>query len=196
MKYIEKDGEQPVSWALHAAGVATVAVVITAYYFFVYQQLETRKQSDLLRIDQLRTLLSQSAIVQMQNFDQQQKLQSLENSISAIRERLPHELRQTQFSDELNRVAKEAGVQVYQLNWGDPEVTPSYTQALVQLECNGSYDSICRFLDQVSQLSRITDISQLQLDSDPVSRNRPLQVTFVLYYGVDSHDSNKNQGVL
>jgi Tfp pilus assembly protein PilO len=196
MKYIEKDSEQPVGWALHAAGVATVVVVITAYYFFVYQQLETRKQSDLLRIEQLRTLLSHSATVQRQNLDQQQKLQSLEDSISAIRERLPHELRQTQFSDELNRVAEEAGVEVLQLNWGAPEVTPSYTQAVVQLECDGSYDSICRFLDKVSQLTRITDISQLQLESDPESQNRPLQVTFVLYYGVDSHESNKNQGVL
>jgi Tfp pilus assembly protein PilO len=196
MKYIEKDSEQPVGWALHAAGVATVVVVITAYYFFVYQQLETRKQSDLLRIEQLRTLLSHSATVQRQNLDQQQKLQSLEDSISAIRERLPHELRQTQFSDELNRVAEEAGLQIGQLDWGEPEVTPSYTQAMVQLECDGSYDNICRFLDKVSQLTRITDISQLQLESDPGSLNRPLQVTFVLYYGVDSRESNKNQGVL
>jgi Tfp pilus assembly protein PilO len=196
MKYIDKDGEQPVGWALHAAGVAIVALVIGAYYLFVYQQLETRKQSDSMRIDQLRTLLSKSATVQRQNLEQQQELKSLEASISAIRERLPHELRQSQYADELKRIAGNVGLRVHQLHWGTPEVSPSHTQAEVQLECDGSYDSICRFLDEVSQLTRITEISQLQLNSDPGSRNRPFQVTFVLYYGVDSHDSNKNQGVL
>jgi Tfp pilus assembly protein PilO len=196
MKYIDKDCEQSIGWALHVAGIATVALVVGAYYLFVYQQLETRKQSDLIRIDQLRTLLSKSATVQQENLGLQQELTSLQASISAIRQRLPHELQQSQFANELNRVAGEVGLQVLDLNWGVPEVTPSYTQAEVQIECDGSYDSICRFLNEVGQLTRITDITQLQLESVPESRNRPFGITFVLYYGVDSKDSDKNQGEL
>lgn len=196
MRYIDKDGEQPVGWALHAAGVATLALVVGAYYFFVYQHLEIRRQSDLQRIDLLTTLLSESTAVQSQNRDLQQELAALEASISAIRERLPHELRQTEFSDELNRVAQEVGLRVVELRWGKTDVTPSHTQAEVRLECDGSYASICRFLDEVSQLTRITDISQLQLETDPESKYRPFQVTFVLYYGVDSHDSNNKQSVM
>ena len=196
MKYIGKDGEQPVGWALHAAGVATLALVVGAYYFFVYQRLEIRQQSDSQRIDQLTTLLSESAPVQRENRDLRQELNALEASIAAIRERLPHEMRREDFTDELNRVARKVGLHVLELRWGTTEVTPSYTQAEVQLECDGTYASICRFLDEVSQLTRITDIAQLQLEADTESRNHPFQVTFVLYYGVDSHDSDKNKGVL
>ena len=196
MKYIDKDGEQPVGWALHAAGVATLALVVGAYYFLVYQRLEIRQQSDSQRIDQLTTLLSESAPVQRENRDLRQELNALEASIAAIRERLPHEMRREEFTDELNRVAQEVGLHVLELRWGATEVTPSYTQAEVQLECDGTYASICRFLDEVSQLTRITDIAQLQLEADAESRNHPFQVTFVLYYGVDSHDSDKNKGVL
>ncbi len=196
MKYIDKDGEQPVGWALHAVGVTTLVLMVAAYHFLVYQRLEIRRQSDSQRIEQLTTLLSDSTAVQRENRDLQQELNALEASIATIRERLPHELRREEFTGELNRVAQEVGLHVLELRWGVTEVTPSYTQAEVQLECDGSYASVCRFLDEVSQLTRITDIAQLQLEADTESRNHPFQVTFVLYYGVDSHDSDKNKGVL
>lgn len=196
MKYLNKDGEQPIGWALHAAGVATLVLVVGAYYFFVVQRLEIRRQCDSQRIDQLTTLLGESAVVQCKSRDLQQELNTLEASLAAIRERLPHKLRREEFTGELNRVAQEVGLHVLKLRWGATEVTPSYTQAEVQLECDGSYASVCRFLDEVSQLTRITDIAQLQLEADTESRNHSFQVTFVLYYGVDSHDSDKNKGVL
>ncbi len=196
MKYLDKDGEQPLGWALHAAGVATLALVVCAYYFFVYQRLEIRRQSDSQRIDQLTTLLGESALVQRENRDLQQELNSLEASIAAIRERLPHKLRREEFTGDLYRIAQEVGLHVLEFRWGATEVTPSYTQAKVQLECDGSFASICRFLDELSQLTRITDIAQLQLKTDTESPNRPFQVTLVLHYGIDSHDSDKNKGVL
>ncbi len=196
MKYIDKDGEQPVGWALHAAGLTALVLLVSAYDFFVYERLEIRRQSDSQRIEQLTTLLSDSTAVQRENRDLQQEFKALETSIAAIRERLPHELRREEFTGELNRVAQEVGLHVLELRWGATEVTPSYTQAEVQLECDGSYASVCRFLDEVSQLTRITDIAQLQLEADTEARNHPFQVTFVLYYGVDSHDSDNNKGVL
>jgi len=196
VKFINNNGGLSIGWALHAAGVGTVVLVLGAYYYFVYQRLEVRGQSDIQRIDHLSALLSESVAIQRRNRDLQKELHTLETSINEIRERLPHELRQTEFAGELNRLANEVGLHVLQLQWGATEVTPSHTQAQVQLECDGSYASVCRFLDEVSQLTRIADISHLQLEADPESQNRPFQVTFVLYYGVNSNDSNKNQGVL
>ena len=86
MKYIDKDGEQPVGWALHAAGVTTLVLVVAAYHFFVYQRLEIRRQSDSQRIEQLTTLLSDSTAVQRENRDLQQELNTLEASSATRRE--------------------------------------------------------------------------------------------------------------
>ena len=56
---------------------------------------------------------------------------------------------------------------------------------------------VCKFADFREHIIECaTDIDQLQLEADTVSRNHPFQVTFVLYYGVDTHDSDKNKGVL
>lgn len=196
MSYVEPDGEQPVGWALHAAGVATVALVIGVYSFFVYDRLMIRAESDSQRIEQLTSLMSESAEVQRKNRDLQQELRELESTVAAIRERLPHDMHQEVFAKELNRLAHEAGLQKLEFHWGATEVTPNSTQAQLRLECDGSYASICNFLDKVNQLNQITDIAHLQLEADPGSRNRPFQVTFVLYYGVDPAESDKNKGVL
>jgi len=196
MKFIDKDGEHSIGWALHAAGAATVALVIGIYYCFVVQSLAIRQESDTRRTDQLTLLLSESAAVQHENHNLQQELDALEASVAAIRERLPHELRQEEFAADLSRVAESVGLHLEELRWGAPEVTPSYTQAEIQVDCTGSYASICRFLDEVGRLTRITDIAQLRMEADSESPSHTFQVSFVLYYGVDARDSDKNEGVL
>jgi Tfp pilus assembly protein PilO len=148
------------------------------------------------RIDQLNLLLGQTALVQSEHHRLQQELDALEVSVAEIRNRLPHELRQEEFASDLSRVAELAGLHIKELHWGSQEVTPNYAQAEIQVNCSGSFDSICRFLDEVSQLARITDVSQLQLVSDPESANHSFQVSFVLYYSIKARDSNKNEGVL
>lgn len=196
MKVIDQESGQSVGWALHAAGVAALGLLIGTYYGFVYQGLALSQQRDIKRIDQLNLLLSQSAVVQREHHRLLQELDALEVSVADVRRRLPHELRQEEFASDLSRVAESVGLYLEQLHWGKPQVTPTYAHAEIQVDCNGSFDSICRFLDEVSQLARITDVSHLQMAADPESANHSFQVSFVLYYSVKARDSNKNEGVL
>jgi type IV pilus assembly protein PilO len=196
MKIIDRGGKQPIGWALHAAGAATVALVCGAYYYFVYQSLATSEVSDSSRIEQLTLLLSESAAIQRENHNLQQDLDALEASVAEIRKRLPHELRQEEFTADLSRVAESVGLEVENLRWGSPQVTAAYAQTEIEVDCSGSFASFCRFLDEVGQLARITDVAQLQLEGDAESASHTFQVSFVLYYRVAVRQSDKNDGVL
>ena len=196
MKIIDQGGKQQIGWALHAAGAATVALVCGAYYYFLYQNLATSEESDSSRIEQLTLLLSESAAIQRENHNLQQDLDALEASVAEIRKRLPHELRQEEFTADLSRVAGSVGLEVENLRWGSPEVTAAYAQTEIKVDCSGSFASFCQFLDEVGQLARITDVAQLQLEGDAESANHTFQVSFVLYYRVAVHQSDKNDGVL
>jgi Tfp pilus assembly protein PilO len=196
MRIIDQGGKQSIGWALHAAGAATVALVLGAYYCLVYQGLAISKESDSKRVEQLTLLLGKSAAVQRENHRLQQELDALDASVAEIRKRLPHELRQEEFTADLSRVAESVGLDVEELRWGSPKVTAAYAQTEIQVDCSGSFASICRFLDEVGQLARITEVAQLRLEADPESANHTFQVSFVLYYSVAARDSDKNEGVL
>lgn len=196
MRIIDEGDKQPIGWALHAAGAAAVALVFGVYYCFVYQGLAISEESDSKRIDQLTLLLSESAAIQRENHRLQQVLDTLEASVAEIRKRLPHELRQEEFATDLSRVAESVGLQVEGLHWGSPEVTTAYAQTEIEVDCSGSFASFCQFIDEVGQLTRITDVAQLRLEADTESANHTFQVSFVLYYRVAASDSDKNDGVL
>jgi Tfp pilus assembly protein PilO len=196
MNFSNEDGNQSVGWALHFAGAAFVALVITGYYYFVYQGLALRQENDASRIDQLSLLLSESAAVQHENHKLQLELNALAAVVAEIRNRLPYDLRQEEFTADLSRVAEATGLRLEELHWTNPAVTPNYAQAQIDVDCSGSFDSICRFLDDVSQLARITDVAQLKMESNEDSPIHSLKVSFVLYYDVDPRESDKNEGVL
>lgn len=196
MKIIETDRAQSLGWALHGAGAALAVIVVAAYYLLVFQNIALRAETDAQRIDQLNHLLSQAAVHQRENVRLQQELGALEEAVAAVRKRLPHELRQEEFTADLARVAESAGLSLEQLHWDPPQVSPSYAQAKVRVECSGSFASMCHFLDEVSRLTRITDVAQLRMDGDPEAANHRFEVNFILYYDLDSRDSEKNGGVL
>ncbi len=188
--------ERQLGWALHAAGFVAVALVVGCYCLFIHNRLVGQKEDDSARIDHLQTLLRQSAQVQRENFALRKEFDSLQKSINHIRQRLPSDLNKDALADELLRVAQQVSLQVDNHHWGPPEAGEGHSHAEISLVCNGSFDSICRFLDEVNQLALITDVSKLRFGASNKDNRYPFQVTFVLYYGIDSHDTEKRKASL
>ena len=196
MRSFQKDSEHSVGWALHVVGVIVVMLLFGGYRFLIHERFETCKEENLRRIEQFTALLDESPEVQREHIKLRRELKSLQSSIAAIRARLPQELQQEDFTSDLHRVAERVGLRLEELHWGPPHVTQSHSTAEIQLECNGSYASICRFLDAVGQLARITKIAHLRIEAGEGPRTHPVQVKFVMIYGVPSHESDKKQQVL
>lgn len=178
-------------WALHTAGLAVVLVTLVVFYSLVYCQLHDQKRLDTERSEQLSLLLASSAEVQREQVPLRQELKKLQESIASTRSRLPNELQEKEFIGQLNKTAQQTGLEI--MNHRITAVRPgsSISSAEIRFHCNGSYASICKFLNEVHQIARVTEISKLDLESEINSSGYPFQVTFVLYYGAESNDTEK-----
>jgi len=185
-----------VSWALHAAGLLAVALILTTFYQLGYARLADQGEVYAGRVEQLEKLLSIKDTVRKNHQSLRQKLDNIEQEAATMRRHLPHEMQKDQFEDSIREVAAKAGFELEIATWNSPTHTPSHSLVEVTLDGVGSFASICQLLDEINQLARITKISRLQLESDPESDRYPCQVTFVLVYGIQSNDTDRKDGVL
>ena len=148
------------------------------------------------RIAQLETLLVKSPRVRQENRAFHAELASLRHSVEETQRRLPHELREHEFVEQVRQVASQSGIELGDYQMGMISELESYSQAELTFQCKGSYASICQFLHEIDHLARITEISNLQIESADNFHSYPLQVTFVLYFGGATHDRSMKGEVL
>jgi len=183
-------------WSLHAGGAAVIALVVTGFALIVYLPIASQHEGHGQRIEQLSQLLKQSRNVQKEHHRLRADLAEMQEAVAGVRSRLPEEALEAEFVIKASNLAKKAGLQVldYRQHRGSTHTTHSKTE--VRFNCRGSYASVCFFLKEVNQLTRLAKISKLDMQSAPDSESYPFRVTFDLYYGVKSFDTKEKQGVL
>ncbi len=196
MKHHHHKHQNLASWALHATGFLAVALILATFYQLGYAQLADQSEVHASRAEQLNKLLATEDAVRQKHQSLRQELDNLEQEAATMRHRLPHGIEKDQFESSIRKAAAKVGFRLEIATWNTPIPTPSHSLAEVTVHGDGSFASICRFLNEINQLARITKISRLQLESDSEFQSYPFQVTFVLVYGIQSNDTDRKDGVL
>ena len=180
-----------IGWALHAAGLVVILIAAGLFYSLVYCELKEQKRVDAARSEQLQKLLESSGEVHRQNRMLQNELNKLQETIAKTRGRLPEHVQESSFVTQVRDAAKGVGLEVIDHQIHEDMANEKLSSTEISFHCNGSYDSICKFLDKTSQFARITEISKFKLESKTNSDSYPFHVTFVLYYGALSNDTDR-----
>lgn len=183
-------------WVLHGAGTIGMALMLLAYYWFVWQPISERHVFCDQRIAQLQQMLRLAPQVRSQNQSYKAELASLKQSVEETQKRLPKELREHEFLEQVREIADKSNIEIQNYQMGAVDQLESYSKAQLTFHCHGSFDSICRFLDEIDHLARITDVANLQIETSDNFSRYPLQVTFVLYFGGSTHDRRMRGEVL
>ena len=112
------------------------------------------------------------------------QLESQQRRAAEVRRRIPDDPDEAEFLRQLSEAASRGGVVIEDFNRGGMTARAGFCQLDVSLRCGGSYDDICRFLDQLEGFPRITKIVSLDLISAGRSERYPMQLTIRLYFGV------------
>lgn len=183
-------------WMLHGLGVALLALSVLAYGWFLAMPLNAQQELSESRISQLQAMLSKSKQVRREHTKLHHELDSLKKSVEETQKRLPRELGESEFLEQVRAVAVRSGVELGEYHLGTIVQLESYSKAELTLQCQGNYASICRFLDEIDHFARLTEVSTLQIESTDNFNRYPFQVSFVLYFGGSNHDRSMREEVL
>ena len=178
-------------WGLHALGATLILILCACFYKFVYCSLLEDKLASIQRAQQLEMLLTSADSVQSEYLSLRNELQELKKAVAETRSRLPRNIEEEEFLAQTQQAAKDVGLQIIHYHSELNENSIGLQSAEIRLTCIGSYASTCRFLEKVNQFARVIETAKLSVESDVNSDRYPVQISFVLYYGAESHDKKK-----
>jgi Tfp pilus assembly protein PilO len=191
VKYEQMNQQVAAGWALHAVGCALVLAVVGISYGFGFATFADQQEGHAARIEQLQALLHTAPEVHKLQQYQREELDKLTLMTTVMRRRLPNKMQKQEFEKAVERVAESVNLTTESTNWSTPKVEASHASVEITIRGTGSFASTCEFLNEISQLARITKISRLEVESAPDSSRYPIQITFALVYGVESHDTEE-----
>ncbi|MGI9427243.1 MAG: type 4a pilus biogenesis protein PilO [Bythopirellula sp.] len=183
-------------WSLHLAGAAAVAVSVGGFYGLVYQPLKQKQADYTSQSEQLDFLLLKTGTEANDYRRLRNELQETNQTVVELRRQLADQVSETALIDQLRQLAATVDLQIVDYQVGLTSSLPTHSQTELELSCHGSYDSICRFLQQAEQLTKTTKLSKFELKTDDNLPHYPIQVTFVLYSDGNSNDTKEKRGVL
>lgn len=177
---------------LHLAGATLLAALLGVYFLGVYDQFLDQSDESESRVQLLTKELRDSNRIRTDHYRLQQDFESLEANVTEIRTRLERPLEQEQLSQALEQAAADASLQSCKTSIGKRHDASDHRRLELELECSGSYASICRFVDSLGRLPWLTDITQLSIEAKDHQSHYRLLAKFSVYYDRTSHDSDKS----
>jgi len=184
------------AWTLHILGATAVTLILGAYYVLLYQPLERQRAEAGDRIAHFDRELLRSGTEGREYRQLRDQLSEMTDSIAKMHVQLHAPQQEVAFVAELRSMADAVDLDIVNTQVGVTKTLSTHSQREVALDCHGSYASICQFLQQAEQFTKITKLSKFKLSATENSTRYPIQLTFVLYSEGNSHDTKQKRGVL
>lgn len=179
---------------LHYAGVLATAISATAGYSLIHAPTLHAVAERSARIEELTLSLRNGPVVREQHQKVSEKLLEVTTRIAEVRQRVPPDASSGEFLKEVTKLASAVQLAINDFSPGKPQNKNGYAEMEVTLKGTGSFASICSFVDRLAKLRRLSKVKNLTLSAGDDSNNYPMTATLVIYFGLQSKDSQSVQG--
>jgi len=169
---------------LHYAGVLATVVCATAGYTFLHAPAIHEIANTSARIDELLQSAQNGPIMREQHRLASEKLREVTTRIANITGRVPQDSDSVTFLNQVNEIANSVHLAIKDFHPEKPDPKTGYTEMQVTLRGEGSYGSICSFVDGLAKLTRLSKVKDLTLSAGDDSNKYPMTATLVIYYGL------------
>jgi len=168
--------------------------MLLAFFGLVQKPLYQRQAWQRQRIEELETSLQDLANVYTAHEELAQTLDGLQSQIATIRRRVPADALEATFLSVATAIAEEEQLDID--NFRRIAITnfDEYSEAKVEISGAGHYAGICRFLDRVSSLERLSTVRQMSVQSSRDTNAYPFDVVFALQFGMQTKSSASIEG--
>ncbi|HEX5471335.1 MAG TPA: type 4a pilus biogenesis protein PilO [Lacipirellulaceae bacterium] len=173
---------------LHYAGVLAAVVCATVGYSLVHAPAVRGIAETSARIDELLQSVSNGPIMRAQHRIVSEKLRDVTSRIASVQRRVPREPNPGEFLKEVTQLASAGHLAIEDFHPDKPMIKAGYGEMQVKLKGEGSFGSICTFVDRLAKLTRLSKIQDLTLSAEGNETDYPMTATLVIYFGLRGND--------
>ena len=182
-------------WLLHLAGAVVIAVFLTASYFGLSTSFAWKMSGQTERIAELEKYLNRAPSIRSKHATLQQALARIKQRVQEIDQRIPDDAREAEFLGQMSEAARQTGLAIRDYRRGRNTETTSHFQLEVRILGEGSYSSICRFLERIHELPRAVAIDKMRISTEKENNVYPVDMTFLLHYHVGEQKAAEKETI-
>lgn len=154
------------------AGVSVLVVAI--YWGALYSGERQKLQLKRGQLTQLQSEIAESRAVasNLKSFQEQREI--LRRELNDALQRLPNDTELPGLLTDISSLGKKSGLEIRSFNPGQKISRGFYAEVPIQLEFYGAYHELGMFFDRLSRLSRIVNITQLDMSLASDSGDKPM----------------------
>jgi len=178
---------------LHYAGVLATVVCTTIGYSFLHAPALHEIAETSARIDGLLASVRNGPVTREHYRIAVNKLHEVTTRIANLQRRVPQDAEAGSFLKEVTQLAGADQLAIKDFHPEKPEIKPGYAEMQVTLKGQGSFGSICAFIERITKLTRLSKIKDLTVSVADNATEYPMTATLVIYFGLRGSDEASAQ---
>jgi len=174
---------------LHYAGLLATVLGAAVGYSLMHAPSTENIASTTAQIVELELLNQNAPVMRAQHQNVSEKLHEVTTRIAEVQARVPRDADAGDFLRDVTRLAGEEQFSIKDFTPDKPQERNGYAEMQVTLKGVGSYASICRFVDRLSKLKRLSKVKDLSLSAEADTSEYPMTATLVIYFGLRGKES-------
>jgi type IV pilus assembly protein PilO len=168
-------------WCLHGAAFAIALLVAVSIYGLVLRPLKQNTESAERRVETLEASLAEADALQAEYERLSQQVANCNRRAARLARRVPTEPQEAEFLSELQAAASRAGLQIRNYHPGVSSQRDGHSQLEIQLTCVAKYPNVCRFLERLGNMDRLSRITQMEINGGGAD-GYPIALTMSVFF--------------
>lgn len=161
-------------WLCHAAGAGVTVLIASAAFALVFLPLERHRVGLDRTARACRAFLARGDAIRAEHEDLQRQQAATAAKMADLLKRIPEGPQEAEFLSELSSLAGETQFVIHDYRPGKVRTLDRHCELEVQLQAEGTYESLCCFLQGLERMERFCRLSDFGIVVRPES---PIQNT-------------------
>lgn len=176
-------------------GLLTVTmVVLSTLYVAAVRPIDRQLADARQQSSALEQLIRKTSEIALKRQTLESELKQSEQATEELLQRIPTAPRESDFLAHVCRLADRTGMAVANYHPGVIEARENHHEMEVKLSTRGEYASLCKFLEQVDHLPRLSRLTQLEVATPAKGEELTVDLSFRLYFAPPSETDTAKKG--
>lgn len=172
---------------------ALTLAVAGGVYSLLIRPLDGQVLNAQTEVYLLKELVQQSPTINQTNRQLKQKLADVIQQADEMDKRVPVAPRESDFLAEITHIAEDVKFEIVDYHSGTILNFDSHREMEIKVNAKASYESLCRFLERVDDIPRLSRLIDLEVSTDATQEKVTVILSFGIYFSPKSESSAVNR---